>query len=408
MSDYKSKKVFSSDKFDSYQSESVPNASIIDSESIAATQSTKSTPKPTKRLLRDQQELQKIVEEVEGAENLTAKVNFTEHTQFTPMTLSEQSAIDQEQALEAQMVEVIHPKGKRRLLWSIGSLSFAGLLGWQCVNNIVTAYQTNDWLSLGWSALIAGAASFGVVVIGRELWKLRRLRNQLSNQEKAMDFIYANTVNSSKINTKQASPQQISHGKAAPFCESIAKDAGITLEHVGYDRWKKSVTANHNDADVIELYDSMVVSLQDQQAKKLVANYSCEAAVLVAISPLAIADMILIAWRNFKLINELGKVYGVELGYFSRLRLVKLVFINMAAAGASELVVDASMHALSIDIAGKLSARAAQGIGVGLLTARLGIKAMALLRPLPWQKDKAVRLSEIRKQIVLRVIGKKN
>lgn len=403
MSDYKSKKVFSSDKFDSYDSESDPNASTIDTESIAAIQSTKATRKPTKSLLRDQQELQKIVDEVEGAENLTAKVNFTEHTQFTPMTISEQSAIDQEQALEAQMVEVIHPKGKRRLLWSIGGLSFAGLLGWQCVNNIVTAYQTNDWLSLGWSALIAGAASFGIVVIGRELWKLRRLRNQLSNQEKAMDFIYANTVNSPKINT-----QQTSYGKAAPFCESIAKDAGITLEHVGYDRWKKSVTANHNDADVIELYDSMVVSLQDQQAKKLVANYSCEAAVLVAISPLAIADMILIAWRNFKLINELGKVYGVELGYFSRLRLVKLVFINMAAAGASELVVDASVHALSIDIAGKLSARAAQGIGVGLLTARLGIKAMALLRPLPWQKDKAVRLSEIRKQIVLRVIGKKN
>lgn len=403
MSDYKSKKVFSSDKFDSYDSESDPNASTIDTESIAAIQSTKATRKPTKRLLRDHQELQKIVDEVEGAENLTAKVNFTEHTQFTPMTISEQSAIDQEQALEAQMVEVIHPKGKRRLLWSIGGLSFAGLLGWQCVNNIVTAYQTNDWLSLGWSALIAGAASFGIVVIGRELWKLRRLRNQLSNQEKAMDFIYANTVNSPKINT-----QQTSYGKAAPFCESIAKDAGITLEHVGYDRWKKSVTANHNDADVIELYDSMVVSLQDQQAKKLVANYSCEAAVLVAISPLAIADMILIAWRNFKLINELGKVYGVELGYFSRLRLVKLVFINMAAAGASELVVDASVHALSIDIAGKLSARAAQGIGVGLLTARLGIKAMALLRPLPWQKDKAVRLSEIRKQIVLRVIGKKN
>ncbi|MBD1574006.1 TIGR01620 family protein [Vibrio sp. S17_S38] len=402
MSDYKSRKVFSSDKFDSYDGELDPNASTIDSESIAVTQPTKSTPKPTKTLLRGQQELQKIVNEVEGAENLTAKVNFTEQTQFTPMTLSEQSAIVQGQALEAQMVEVIHPKGKRPLLWSIGCLSFAGLLGWQCVNNIVTAYQTNNWLSLGWSALIAGAASFGVVVIGRELWKLRRLRNQLSNQEKAMDIIYANSVNSSKINTKQAS-----YGKAYPFCELIAKDAGITLENVGYDRWKKSVTANHNDADVIELYDSMVVSLQDQQAKKLVANYSCEAAVLVAISPLAIADMVLIAWRNFKLINELGKVYGVELGYFSRLRLVKLVFINMAAAGASELVVDASMHALSIDIAGKLSARAAQGIGVGLLTARLGIKAMALLRPLPWQKDKAVHLSEIRKQIVLRVIGKK-
>ncbi|OEE72598.1 hypothetical protein A130_00955 [Vibrio genomosp. F6 str. FF-238] len=103
------------------------------------------------------------------------------------------------------------------------------------------------------------------------------------------------------------------------------------------------------------------------------------------------------------MIDKLADIYGVELGYWSRVKLFKLVLINMAAAGASELAVDASMDLLSMDLAGKVSARAGQGIGVGILTARLGIKAMSLLRPIPWKKDRAVRLSTIRKQIVNKV-----
>ncbi|SQC92409.1 Domain of uncharacterised function (DUF697) [Cedecea neteri] len=54
------------------------------------------------------------------------------------------------------------------------------------------------------------------------------------------------------------------------------------------------------------------------------------------------------------------------------------MLLNIAFAGASELVREVGMDWMSQDIAARLSARAAQGIGAGLLTARLGIKAMEL------------------------------
>ncbi|WP_029814546.1 DUF697 domain-containing protein, partial [Vibrio parahaemolyticus] len=76
---------------------------------------------------------------------------------------------------------------------------------------------------------------------------------------------------------------------------------------------------------------------------------------------------------------------------------------NMAAAGASELAIDAGMDLMSMDLAGKVSARAGQGLGVGILTARLGLKAMALLRPLPWYPDRQVKLGTIRKAVVAKV-----
>ncbi|MGL5365992.1 MAG: DUF697 domain-containing protein, partial [Plesiomonas shigelloides] len=58
---------------------------------------------------------------------------------------------------------------------------------------------------------------------------------------------------------------------------------------------------------------------------------------------------------------------------------------------------------LSQDITARLSARAAQGIGVGLLTARLGIKAMELCRPLPWINDDKPRLGMIRQELLTQV-----
>lgn len=58
------------------------------------------------------------------------------------------------------------------------------------------------------------------------------------------------------------------------------------------------------------------------------------------------------------------------------------------------------MDWLSQDLAARLSARAAQGIGAGLLTARLGIKAMELCRPLPWLEDDKPRLADFRRQLI--------
>ena len=76
-----------------------------------------------------------------------------------------------------------------------------------------------------------------------------------------------------------------------------------------------------------------------------------------------------------------------------------MVLINIAFAGASELIREVGMDWLSQDITARLSTRAAQGIGAGLLTARLGIKAMELCRPIPWIENKP-RLADFRHQLI--------
>ncbi|MCW8332918.1 TIGR01620 family protein [Vibrio sp. SCSIO 43135] len=314
---------------------------------------------------------------------LTAQMQFEQSSTFVPVEVEVTAEDSQpEQTLE----NVIRPsKGKKWLATGLVT-AFAGLVGWQAIDTVITSVQTGDWLALGWAGFISVLASLGIGAIGKELWKLRTLRNHFSVQEHSEKLLKSDSV-----------------GKGEAFCIEIAKQSGVKEESAYFDRWKNSINSSHSDAEILEMYDAMVLAEQDERATKIVSRHATESAALVAISPLATADMLLVAWRNFKMIDSLADIYGIELGYWSRLKLFKAVLINMAAAGASELAVDASMDLMSMDLAGKVSARAGQGLGVGILTARLGLKAMSLLRPIPWNQERAVRLGAIRKQILAKV-----
>lgn len=314
---------------------------------------------------------------------LTAKHQFDEKQKFVPqVSNSDESELASEQKLE----QVIRPsKGGGKLAGGL-AIAFAGLVGWQSIDSVVTAISAGDWLTLGWTGFIATLAGLGIGALGKELWQLRRLRQHFATQQELELLLSEDSV-----------------GQAKDICSKIAKDAGIPDENPDFERWVNALQSSHSDAEVIEMYDAMVVQGQDKKASAIVAKCASESAVLVAVSPLAVADMLLVAWRSFKMVNDLSDLYGIKLGYWSRIKLFKLVLMNMALAGGSELAIDVSMDAMSMDLASKVSVRAGQGIGVGLLTARLGIKAMALLRPLPWHSDRKVKLESIRKQIIQRV-----
>ncbi|KXF82197.1 YcjF family protein [Enterovibrio coralii] len=310
---------------------------------------------------------------------LTAQRHFdAEQVKFDLVAQEEET--EQEQLLEKTLV----PKKAR---WGLRTLALSGLglVVWQTVDSVVTAVQTGDWLSVGWSGFVAGIAALGVSALGREYFALRRLKGRQDDRQQIQAIIDADGI-----------------GKAKTVCEKISKQGKGELTP-GYDKWQSSLAATHNDKEVFELYDQMVVKEQDALAKKMVAKYASEAAVMVALSPLAVADMLLVAWRNFRLLEQISSLYGVKLGYWSRIRLLRLVLANMAFAGASEAITDIGADLLSVDLAGRLSARAAQGLGVGLLTARLGYKAMALMRPLPYVGTSAPKLSDMRKQLLSRL-----
>jgi putative membrane protein len=319
---------------------------------------------------------------------LTGQRQFENDDAFVPTspTSAASESIDETLA-EIDLTQVIRPSPRRRWFASFITISFSGLLVWQVVDTVITAYTSGDWLALGWTALITLLAGAGVGQLTREFWTLRRLKRHFSCQATAEMLIRDNRV-----------------GQAKPFCYELIRRAAMVLDKQSVLQWEQHLNDAYNDAEVLELFDAYVLKTVDEKAVQLISKTATESAVLVAVSPLAITDMLLVAWRNLSMIHRLSSLYGLRLGYWARIRLLRSVFVNMAMAGASELIIDTGADLLSAGVIAKLSARAGQGLGIGILTARLGLQAVTLLRPLPWGAEKKVRLTSVTKQIAAKIL----
>jgi putative membrane protein len=165
-------------------------------------------------------------------------------------------------------------------------------------------------------------------------------------------------------------------------------------------QWQQQRQSHWTDTEVTTRFEQDILAKVDQTAVRRIRKWSLEAAALVAISPSSLADMLLLLWRNQRMISELSQLYGVKLGYWSRIKLWRQILTNLAYAGVSELIVDMGSQWLSTELVARLSARAAQGVGAGLLTARLGLQTIRLVRPLPYVYTKKPSLLSMQKLLV--------
>jgi len=183
------------------------------------------------------------------------------------------------------------------------------------------------------------------------------------------------------------------------FCQQLSKNLPCDLMSGHEEKWQQALAGEYSDSELLQLYSKLVLTHVDKKVIAEISKFSTEAVVLVALSPVALIDMLVMLWRNLRMLDKISGLYGLKLGYWSRLRLIKQVFINMAYAGASELAADFGTEMLGADMLGKMSARLAQGLGAGLLTSRLGLRAMHLCRPLPFDEN-SPKLGEVRKEIL--------
>ncbi|AEY01279.1 hypothetical protein GU3_07615 [Oceanimonas sp. GK1] len=297
--------------------------------------------------------------------------------------LTEQDFL-QAEAVPGGPAEALRPRRRHRLWWSAVSLVMvlllvhSGLSLWQ-------TWQQNQWLGAAWSLALALLALAAGSSLWREARQLRRLERVTRQRARA-----------------EALLAKAGHGRAQGFCEQLARQSG--LEHSdAFAQWQAGLTGDEQDTEVLGLYSRQVLATQDRQARARVLKWSGEAAVMVAASPLAAVDMLLVLWRNLKMMEDITQCYGIRLGALSRLRLLKGVLHHMLYVGVSEAAIDAGMDLLGLELAGRLSARAGQGVGAGLLTARLGLQTMDLCRPIPWQGDEKKQLGGIRRALLDRV-----
>lgn len=275
----------------------------------------------------------------------------------------------------------------RKRRWGLlGALGGAMALGAvEAVDALSSAWLYGDWLSGAWSVLGLGVLGLAGTALGRELLRLKRLRRHAGLRE---------TVESRIVE------DQVDGKKMLALCDRLRRQMGLSDRDAHWLDFKRAHQPHHDARETRSLFSYYVLAPRDARARAIVTRMSGETAMLVAISPLTITDMGLMAWRNLRMIDRLSALYGLELGYASRLSLFKAVLANIAFAGASEIATEASMDLLSMNLAGKLSTRAGQGLASGLLTARLGIRTLNMLRPLPYEDEaRPPRIADLRRQL---------
>lgn len=295
----------------------------------------------------------------------------------------------QQVILESDEIEIIEPneeladqvieKSKPRWLWRIAFFIFMVLVTLEAVEFFMLGFSQEPFIASLYALLLT---IISLIVGGTVIKEYRGLR-QFKRREKLQKSVKESLFSDD-------------HHKGQQLCQKISEDLPCDLL---VQTGETNIDADLTDAEQLRLYSRQVLTSVDKKALDKTCKYSTESVVLVALSPIAIVDMMLMLWRNLKMIDEIAHLYGLKLSYWSRIKLLKQVFINMVYAGATELIADVGTDLIGADLLGKLSARLAQGLGAGMLTARLGLKTMHLCRPIPFEQD-APKLKDVRKQLI--------
>ncbi|WDE06991.1 TIGR01620 family protein [Thalassomonas viridans] len=260
------------------------------------------------------------------------------------------------------------------------------LVSAEAVDFFIRGFSESPFTTGVYAALFACIVFVTGSVLVRETKGLRQLKRQQHRQNTASRVLASGDAPPNRKFDSQK------------FCRQISAQLPNDLQSTLEQEWTATRMQEHSDAELLALYSREVLTRVDERALKEIAKFSGEATVLVALSPVAILDMALLFWRNIRMIDKISALYGLKLGYWSRLSLIRQVFVNMVYAGASELIADFGSQMVGAELLGKLSARFSQGLGAGLLTAKLGIKTMHTCRPLPFHEDPP-KLNLVRKEL---------
>jgi len=344
------------------------------------------------------------------AESLRGARHFSPEMESQPLAAAEPEPATP--GLDATLSAKPRHRGLKWLL--LGTLTLGGV---EAGHALYQAAMGGDLIAGAWGLLGLGAIGLGARALGKELFRLRHLRKHVALraelEEHQQDDFGPESFGQGGFGQRGdalATPDEDS-GKAGGKADSQQEDLLEQLrrqmklgdDDAGVRAWRAACEAHHSPSERRELFAFHVLGPRDREARRLISRMSGETAVMVAVSPLTWVDMSLVAWRGLRMMERLSRLYGLELGYASRLRLFKEVLASMAFAGASELAAEASMDLLSMNLAGRLSTKAGQGLGSGLMNARLGLRAMRLLRPIPFHENEVPRIGELRAELFSRM-----
>ena len=279
----------------------------------------------------------------------------------------------------AARVAARRPSRLGRWFWGLaGALicALAGLAAWELVTGLLVRNPVLGW-ALG--GLMAAFLFVLLLVALREAAAIGRL-GRIDDLRKAAETARAEN------NLKAA---------RAVSARLVALYKGREETRWGRDRLATLGPDQMDAGAMLALTEAELLAPLDRLARREVEAAARQVATVTALVPLALADVAAALTANLRMIRRIAEVYGGRSGTLGSWRLARAVMSHLVATGAVAVGDDMLEPVLGGSILGKLSRRFGEGLVNGALTARVGVAAMEVCRPLPFGTGKRPKVRSI-------------
>ncbi len=195
-------------------------------------------------------------------------------------------------------------------------------------------------------------------------------------------------------------------GKARQVAEQLAGFyRGREDTRWGRDRLAEYTPEQFEASGLLGLAETEVLAPLDAAALREVEAAARQVALATALIPLAFADVFAALTANIRMIRRVAEIYGGRSGTLGSWRLARAVMTHLVATGAVALGDDMIGSIAGGSVLSKLSRRFGEGIVNGALTARVGVAAMEVCRPLPFNRSKRPSVTGLVKRALTGLFG---
>ena len=270
------------------------------------------------------------------------------------------------------------------VFWAaIGGLVLLGL-GLSVTRLIEDLFARNEGLGyLGLGFALAAALALAVVTV-REVFGLARLATIEHLHRRAAAVLLNDDRAESRAIVQELTKLAHQNPHLARARAALAGHAGDIID----------------GADMIRLAERELMTPLDQQARALVSSAAQRVSIVTAVSPRALVDVLFVFAASLRLIRQLARLYGGRPGALGMIALMRHVIAHVAITGGMAASDSLIQQVLGHGIAAKLSQRLGEGVLNGLLTARLGLAAIDVTRPLPFTALPRPALADLAKDLL--------
>jgi putative membrane protein len=147
--------------------------------------------------------------------------------------------------------------------------------------------------------------------------------------------------------------------------------------------------------DLLDIAERNLMAALDDAARREIAVAAKRVSVVTAISPRALVDVAFVMVQAVRLIRRIAEIYGGRPGFLGFIKLARSVGAHLAITGGMAIGDSLVQQVVGHGIASRLSARLGEGVLNGMLTARIGLSALAVCRPMPFAALKQPGVTDV-------------